>query len=130
MASRAKKVESSDRVKAEPIEVYLTEPGQGRRAFSFERAFEYLPPDGPLPQSGDILLLPRAVTGETAEQAFAWNATVSPFRVVERQHVYFRKRHEKLDATDPAPARYVRTIINVQRLTEEEYVANPGRVVS
>ena len=118
------------RTKSEPIEVYLTEPGEARKPFSFERAFEYLPPDAPLPEVGDVLLLPRAVTGDSEEQAFAWNGTVAPFRVVERQHVYFRKGHEKLDATDPEPARYVRTIINVHRLTADQYHANPGHAAT
>ncbi len=118
----------SGQAKIELIEVYLAEPRQGRPPFSFEPgALEYLPPDAPLPQVGDLLLLPRGVTGDSEEQTFAWGGTVAPFRVVEREHVYFRASDEKLDPVNARPARYVRTMICVRRLTEEEYRADPGQ---
>lgn len=123
MPSKAK---SDSKAKAEPIEVFLAEPGEGRPPFSFEGALEYLPADGPAPLVGDIILLPRGVTGDTRAQAFAWGGTLSPFRVVEREHVYFRDKREKFNPTDPRPARFVRTMICVHRLGEEEFYADPG----
>ena len=118
----------SGQAESEIIQVYLWEPGEGRPPFSFEPgALEYLPPDAPLPQVGETLLLPRSVTGDSEAQAFAWAGTVTPFRVVEREHVYFRESDEKFDTLNPKPARYVRTMICVRRLTQEEYSADPGQ---
>jgi len=118
------KPSKTSKTKKELIEVYLIKPGGERIPFSFELdAFEYFSPDAPLPQVGDLILLPRRVTGDTAKQAFAWGGSVAPFRVIERQHVYFRKSDEKFDRVKPTPARYVRTVICVRRLTEEEYEA-------
>src|SRR5664280_1195976 len=108
MPSRAK---GESKAKAELIEVFLAEPGQGRPPFSFEGALEYLPPDAPLPRVGDVILLPRSVTGDSKAQTFAWGGTLSPFRVVEHEHVYYRDKHEKFDPVNPKPARYVRTMI-------------------
>ncbi|HZL63633.1 MAG TPA: hypothetical protein VFD50_01635 [Thermoleophilia bacterium] len=68
------------RGKHEPVEVYLVQPGEGRRPFSFEGAFEYLPPEAPLPEVGDLLLLPRNVTGDAKKQAFAWGSTSTSAR--------------------------------------------------
>ena len=101
------------------------EPGGKRPPFTFDGALEYLPPAPPLPQVGDMLLLPRNVTGDTKEQAFAWGGKLSPFRVVEREHVYFRESDEKIDRRHVKPARYMRSLILVRRLTEEEFNANP-----
>lgn len=116
----------SGRAKHELIQVYLWEAGQGRPPFSFEPgALEYLPPDAPLPQVGDTLLLPRRVTGDSEVQAFAWGGTLAPFRVVEVEHVYFRERDEKFLPAKPEPARYVRTMIAVRRLTQEQFYADP-----
>ena len=120
----------SGRGKSELVEVYLMEPGEGRPPFTFEQGpLEYLPPDAPMPQVGDIVLLPRKVTGDSKAQTFAWGGTLAPFLVVEREHVYFRDKHEKLDAADPAPARYVKTVVNVRRLTEEQFLSEPGRTL-
>ena len=112
---------------SEVVEVWLLEPGGKRPPFSFDGALEYLPPAPPLPQVGDLLLLPRNVTGDTKEQAFAWAGKLSPFRVVEREHVYFRERGEKIDRRHVKPARYMRSLILVRRLTEEEFNANPEK---
>jgi hypothetical protein len=114
------------RDKHEPVEVYLMEPGEGRPAFSFGGALEYLPPEAPMPAVGDLLLLPRNVTGDSKKQAFAWGGTLAPFKVVEREHVYFREKGQKLEPTSPKPARFVKTVINVRRLTEEQFFAEPG----
>jgi hypothetical protein len=120
----------SGHAKAELIQVYLWEPGQGRPPFSFEPgALEYLPPDAPLPQVGDTILLPRKVTGDTKEQTFAWGGTLAPFRVIEVEHVYFRDRNEKFTLANPKPAQYVRTMIAVRRLTPEQFDADPGQAV-
>jgi hypothetical protein len=120
----------SGHAKAELIQVYLWEPGQGRPPFSFEPgALEYLPPDAPLPQVGDTILLPRKVTGDTKEQTFAWGGTLAPFRVIEVEHVYFRDRNEKFTLASPKPAQYVRTMIAVRRLTPEQFDADPGQAV-
>ena len=116
------------RAKREFIEVHLWEPGETRPPFSFESgALEYLPPDAPLPQVGDTLLLPRNVTGDTKQQTFAWRGTLAPFRVIEVEHVYYRERNEKFIPTDPKAARYVRTMISVRRLTQEQFDAWPGQ---
>jgi hypothetical protein len=120
----------SSHAKAELIQVYLWEPGQGRPPFSFDPgALEYLPPDSPLPQVGDTILLPRKVTGDTKEQAFAWGGTLAAFRVIEVEHVYFRDRNEKFTLANPKPAQYVRTMIAVRRLTPEQFDADPGQAV-
>jgi hypothetical protein len=116
----------SGHAKAEPIQVYLWEPGQGRPPFSFEPgALEYLPPDAPLPHVGDTILLPRTVTGDSKQQVFAWGGTLAPFRVIEVEHVYFRDRNEKFTLASPKPAQYVRTMIAVCRLTPEQFDAYP-----
>jgi hypothetical protein len=116
----------SSRRSSEPVEAYLMEPGQGRPSFD-PGVLEYLPCDAPLPEVGDVLLLPRSSTGDTAEQAFGWAGTVTPFRVVEREHLYFREGADTRDRLNPSPARYLKTLILVRRLTEEEYYAEPGR---
>ena len=128
MPGRAKQ-RADGRSKREPIEVYVMEPGEGRPPFSFRGAHEYLPADGPMPVVGDIVLLPRQVTGDTKKQAFAWGGTLAPFLVVEREHVYFREKGDKLDPTSPKPAHYVKTVVNVRRLTEEQFDSEPGRVL-
>jgi hypothetical protein len=119
--------EMANRAKRELVEVYLAEPSKERPRFTFEPGqLEFLPPDAPLPDLGDLILLPRSITGDTEEQTFAWGETLAPFRVVEREHVYFRESEETLDPIDPKPARYVRSLIYVRRLTAEEYAATPG----
>jgi hypothetical protein len=120
----------ASRAKHELVEVYLAEPGEERARFSFEPGpLESLPADAPLPEVGDLILLPRAVTGDTQEQAFGWGGTLAPFRVVEREHVYFRDSGEKRDPVDPKPARSVRSLRYVRRLTAEEYMATPGQAL-
>ena len=128
MPSR-KKAETPSRKNSELVEVWLVEPDQGRPPFTFEGALEFLPPDGPLPAVGDVILLPRSGTGDGKAQAFAWGATVTPFRVVEREHVYFRGTKEKRDPRNVKAARYVRSVISVRRLTPEEYAADPGQAI-
>ena len=116
----------SGRAKSELIQVYLWEQGQGRPPFSFEPgALEYLSPDAPLPNVGDTLLLPKNVTGDGAEQTFAWGGTLAPFRVIEVEHVYYRESDEKFNPADPEPARYVRTMIAVRRFTQQQFDADP-----
>lgn len=107
----------------ELIDVYLTEPGEGPPPWG---PLEHLPPDSPMPQVGDVILLPRRGTGDTKEQTYAWEGNLAPFRVVDRHHVYYRAGHEKLDPVKPQPARYVRTLIYVRRMTKAEYDAGPG----
>ena len=88
------------------IELWLVEPGQLRAPFDLEsQALEYLPVTAPLPQVGDLLLLPPNVTGDSEEQTFAYGGTRAPFRVVECEHVYHRDMDEKLDPVNPTPAR-------------------------
>jgi hypothetical protein len=125
----SKKAETPSRKSSELVEVWLVEPDQGRPPFTFEGALEFLPPDAPLPGVGDVILLPRSGTGDSRAQAFAWGGTVTPFRVVEREHVYFRASKEKRDPRNVKAARYVRTMIAVRRLTPEEYAAEPGQVI-
>jgi hypothetical protein len=118
---------SPRRAKGELIEVYLWERGEGRPPFTFQGALEYLPPDAPLPQVGDLILLPSKVTGDSSEQTFAWGGTVAPFRVIEREHVYFRDPAAPFDRASPTAATYVRSMIGVRRVSEEEYAEDQGR---
>jgi hypothetical protein len=114
------------RAKGELIEVYLWEPDEPRPPFTFQGALEYLPPDAPLPQVGDLILLPGKVTGDSRKRTFAWGGTVAPFRVVEREHVYFRDPDVPFDRANPTAATYVRSMISVRRVSEEEYQAEQG----
>jgi len=100
----------SSRRSSEPVEAYLMEPGEGRPSFD-PGVLEYLPSDAPLPEVGDVLLLPRSSTGDTQAQAFGWGGTVSPFRVVEREHLYFRGDAETRDRLNPSPALYLKTLL-------------------
>lgn len=110
------------------IEVYEVEPGRGRPYHTYKPgALEFLPSDAPLPQIGDIILLPRNVTGDTEEQAFVLSGGLTPFRVVEREHLYHRALDEKHDPANTKPARYLKSWIFVRRIPESEYVADPGR---
>jgi hypothetical protein len=118
----------SSRKSSEPVEAYLMEPGKGRPSFD-PGVLEYLPSDAPLPEVGDVLLLPRSSTGDTREQAYGWAGTVTPFKVVEREHLYFRGGTDTRDRLDPSPARYLKTLILVRRLTKEEYYAEPGQEI-
>jgi hypothetical protein len=113
---------------SEPVEVFLTEPGEGRPDFE-PGVLDYLPADAPLPQVGDILLLPRASTGDAKAEAYAWGGVLSPFRVVEREHLYHRGATEKIDPRKPAPAHYLKTLLLVRRVPKEEYYADPGQAV-
>lgn len=126
-----RKGERKGESKGEPVEVFLMEPGEGRPPFTHEPGpLEFLPPDAPLPDVGDVLLFPRKVTGDTKAQAFAWGGTVAPFVVVEREHLYFRDAAEKFDPLKPRPAHHLRSVILVRRLTREEYEADPGHVAA
>ena len=110
-----------------PIEVWLWDPDQKRPPFGHKTTpLEYLPPDAPLPQVGDIIHLPRNVTGDTKKQAFGFGGTRTPFRVVERSQVYFRDKSEVVDPLDPRPAAYVKTTIHVKRLSPKEVYDDRG----
>jgi hypothetical protein len=111
----------------ELVEVYEVEPGKGRPYFTYKPgAIEFLPADAPLPHPGDIILLPRNVTGDSEEQAYAWAGVLTPFRVVEREHLYVREGDEKHDPLDTRPARYLKSWILVRRVAEDDYAADPG----
>jgi hypothetical protein len=111
------------------VEVYEVKPGQGRPAYLYKPgALEFLPADRPLPEVGDIILLPRNVTGDSKEQAFAWLGVLTPFRVVEREHLYSRKEGEEHDPLDTKPARHLKSWIFVRRVTQEEYAADLGQI--
>ena len=109
------------------IEVYEVEAGKGRAGFNYKPgALEFLPADGPLPNIGDIILLPRAITGDDEKQAFIMKGMATPFRVVEREHLYFRGPDEKHDPINTEPARYLKTWIFVRRVSQAEYSRDPG----
>jgi hypothetical protein len=109
------------------VEVWLSEPSEKRAAFSHAAVpLEYLPVDAPLPRVGDLVVLPRNVTGDDPAQAFAYGGTRTPFRVVECEYVYARETNERIDAVDPRPARHVKTIIMVERMTEKEFYDDRG----
>ncbi|WP_437281296.1 hypothetical protein WME90_12255 [Sorangium sp. So ce375] len=108
------------------VEVYEVEPRKGRPGYSFKSgALEFLPADGPLPQVGDIILLPRNVSGDNEEQAYVMGM-VAPFRVVEREYLYYREPKETHDPIDTKPARYLKTWIFVRRISKDEYKRDPG----
>ena len=109
------------------VEVWLSDPDQRRPPFGHETTpLEYLPPELPLPRPGDIIHLPRNVTGDTKKQAFGFGGTRTPFRVVECSWVYTRDKDEKFDPLHPKPARLVKTTIHVRRLTPKEMYDDRG----
>lgn len=115
------------RARSELVEVWLWDPGQKRAPFSHAaRPLEYLPPDAPLPRVGDLVVLPPNVTGDTREQAFAYGGTRTPFRVMDVEHVFAREKGEKFHPVHPTPARYLRTVVSVQRLNEKEFHDDRG----
>jgi hypothetical protein len=122
-----KKKSGSGERKPGLIEVWLLDPGQKRPPFGHETTpLEYLPDDGVLPRAGDIIHLPRNVTGDTKKQAFEFGGTRTPFRVVECGHVYARDKGEAVDAMHPSPAVHVRTTMHVQRLSPKEVYDDRG----
>jgi hypothetical protein len=122
MAKKVKRV-----VKPELVEVWLWDPSQKRPPFAHKTTpLEYLPADAQLPRVGDIMHLPRNVTGDTKKQAFTFGGTRTPFRVMECGHVYAREGGEKLDALDPQPAVHVKVTLYAQRLTPQEFYDDRG----
>jgi hypothetical protein len=110
------------------IEVYEIEAGKNRPGYGHKPgALEFLPADAPMPEVGDIILLPRACSGDSQDQAF-FMGLCAPFRVVEREFLYFRDLDEKHDPINTKPARYLKTWIHVRRLSEDEYEQAPGRL--
>ena len=91
----------SSRRSSEPVEAYLMEPGEGRPSFD--------------PGVLEIFLRCAAAGGRrrsspAEEQHRRYSGTgvrlggtVSPFRVVEREHLYFRGDAETRDPTQPEP---------------------------
>jgi hypothetical protein len=109
------------------IEVWLWDPDKQRPPFGHKTTpLEYLPADGPLPRPGDIIHLPRNVTGDSKKQAFGFGGTRTPFRVVECGHVYAREKGEKFDSLNPTPAVHVKTTMHVRRLSPKETYDDRG----
>jgi hypothetical protein len=108
------------------VEVYLVESGKGRARVSHEPcALALLPADTPLPNVGDIVLLPKTLTHE--EQAYVGLGEVTPYCVAERELLYSRNPGEEHALMDAKPARYVKAWIHVRRLSPAEYEKAPGR---
>lgn len=108
------------------IEVYEIETGKGRAGYNHKPgALEFLPLDAPVPEVGDIILLPSVVTGDSEEQAFVMGL-LTPFRVIEREFLYFRSPDEKHDPFNTKSARYLKTWIHVRRVPETEYGKEPA----
>ena len=105
-------------------------PGPGEQAPSLSATrrcrSSISPPMAPLPRAGDIIHLPRNVTGDTKKQAFGFGGTRTPFRVVECSHVYARERTEKVDTLHPTPAVHVKTTMHVRRLSPKEVYDDRG----
>ncbi len=119
----------SGSTKAPPalIEVWLLDPETKRPPFGHKTTpLEYLPADAPLPRAGDIIHLPRNVTGDTKKQAFGFGGTRTPFRVVECSHVYAREKSEKIDPLHLTPAVHVKTTMHVKRLSPKEVYDDRG----
>jgi len=111
----------------QPVEVWLWEPGAKAKAFDYAAdPIEYLPADAPLPRSGDIIVLPPNLTGDGKREAFAYAGTRTPFKVVECEHVYYRSKAERHDPAAPRPARQVKTLIFVRRMSEKEFYDDRG----
>jgi hypothetical protein len=109
----------------ELIEVYEVEPGKGRPGFAHKPgAIEFLPAE-PLPQVGDVIHLPHNVTSDGEEQAFIMGFG-APYRVVERELLYTRETDEVHDPSDTKPARYLKAWIHVERVSAEDYEADPS----
>lgn len=109
------------------VEVFLAEPGTGRPGWSYKAGvLELLPANAPLPQVGDVILLPRNLTGDSDEQAFVALGALTPFLVVGREFMYFRGPNEILDELKPTPAQHSKTWIHVRRLTQAEYSQDPA----
>ena len=88
------------------IEVWLSDPEHKRPPFGHEtKPLEYLPDDGSAARAGDIIHLPRNVTGDTKKQAFEFGGTRTPFRVIECGHVYARDKGEVVDPMRSEPRR-------------------------
>jgi hypothetical protein len=118
-----------EKVALEPplIEVWLSDPDQKRPPFGHETTpLEYLSGSDPLPRPGDIIHLPRNVTGDTKKQAFGFGGTRTPFRVVECSFVYARDKGEKFDPLQPKPAVHVKTTVHVMRLSPKEVYDDRG----
>ena len=109
------------------VEVWLWDPSQKRPPFGHKTTpLEYLPDDGTLPRRGDIIHLPRNVTGDSKKQAFGFGGTRTPFRVVECGHVYARAKGDAFDPLDPQPAGHVKTTMHVKRLSPQEVYDDRG----
>jgi len=107
------------------IEVYEVEPGKGRAYFTHKPgALEFLPTD-PLPAVGDVLLLPKNLTCESDDQAFVMLGMLAPFRVVEREFLYYRDPDEEHDRVDTKPAKFLKVWLHVERLSKAQYAADP-----
>ncbi|HTX67690.1 MAG TPA: hypothetical protein VMH50_00885 [Thermoleophilia bacterium] len=111
----------------QPVEVWLWEPGEERKPFDHAAdPIEYLPADAPLPRTGDIVVLPPNLTGDDSRTAFAYGGTRTPYRVVECEHIYYRRKQEGHDPTRPRPAQHVKTLVFVRRMSEKEFYDDRG----
>lgn len=106
------------------VEVYEVEDGRGRPGFSYKRGcIALLSSDDPLPNIGDIIILPREETTDTAEQAYYFGSA-APFRVVDIEHLYMRST-DKESGDEAVPLD--KTWIHVRRIPKEEYAQAPGQ---
>ena len=110
------------------IEVYEVIRGEGRAGYSRKAGvIECLPIDAPLPAVGDIIILPKNMSCSNDDEAYHMLGLVAPFRVVEREHSYYRSLDEEHDPINTKPARYMKTWIHVERIPKEEYARDPVR---
>lgn len=108
----------------EDVEVYEVEAGRNRPGFGYKPGcIALLSSDDPLPNIGDIIILRREDTNDTAEQAYYFGSA-APFRVVDREHLYMRTT-DKGSGEQPVPL--MKTWIHVRRIPEEEYALTPGQ---
>jgi hypothetical protein len=112
---------------AEPVEVWLWDPSARAKPFDHAASpLEYLPTDAPLPRAGDILVLPTNLTGDDKHEAFAYAGTRTPFAVVQCEHIYHRSDAERHGAIAPKPARHVKTLVFVRRMSQKEFYEDRG----
>jgi hypothetical protein len=107
------------------VEVYEVEDGRMRPGFGYKPGcIALLSPDKPLPNVGDIIILPQSATGDTKEQAYYYGMA-APFRMLEREHLYMPTDD---DGRGARPVPYEKTWIHVRRLTLAEYERVQGPV--
>jgi hypothetical protein len=102
--------------KVHPIEVYEWRKGEPRPGTARKPRYDCIdtvevPPDGQAPHVGDVI----ALADRTGEELILY------YRVVAREPGWIRTSGE----TGKVPARFVKMVLHVRCLSDEEYAAEP-----